>query len=70
MKPTNMKLLSTLSTIIWLSGSLASAGENSIEPSPNRPNVLWFVVDDMSPNFSCYGETTIQTLTECRSAGS
>lgn len=27
----------------------------------DRPNVLWFVVDDMSVNFSCYGETTIQT---------
>jgi arylsulfatase A-like enzyme len=27
----------------------------------NRPNVLWFVVDDMSPNFTCYGETTIET---------
>lgn len=26
-----------------------------------RPNVLWFVVDDMSPNFSCYGEKLIQT---------
>ena len=26
-----------------------------------RPNILWFVVDDMSANFSCYGETTIQT---------
>ena len=26
-----------------------------------RPNILWFVVDDMSPNFSCYGETTIAT---------
>jgi arylsulfatase A-like enzyme len=25
------------------------------------PNVLWFVVDDMSPHFSCYGETAIQT---------
>lgn len=25
------------------------------------PNVLWFVVDDMSPNFSCYGETLIET---------
>ncbi|HTI51683.1 MAG TPA: sulfatase, partial [Planctomycetaceae bacterium] len=29
--------------------------------APARPNILWFVVDDMSPNFSCYGETTIQT---------
>lgn len=27
----------------------------------SRPNVLWFVVDDMSPNFSCYGETAIRT---------
>jgi arylsulfatase A-like enzyme len=26
-----------------------------------RPNVVWIVVDDMSPNFSCYGETAIQT---------
>lgn len=25
------------------------------------PNILWFVVDDMSPHFSCYGETLIQT---------
>ena len=26
-----------------------------------RPNVVWFVVDDMSANFSCYGETAIDT---------
>lgn len=26
-----------------------------------RPNILWIVVDDMSPNFSCYGEKTIET---------
>ncbi len=26
-----------------------------------RPNILWFVVDDMSANFSCYGEKTIAT---------
>ena len=26
-----------------------------------RPNVLWIVVDDMSANFSCYGEDSIQT---------
>lgn len=25
------------------------------------PNILWFVVDDMSANFSCYGETLINT---------
>lgn len=26
-----------------------------------RPNILWFVVDDMSPDFSCYGATGIAT---------
>jgi len=26
-----------------------------------RPNIVWIVVDDMSANFSCYGETTIET---------
>lgn len=30
-------------------------------PAQNRPNILWFVVDDMSANFSCYGERLIQT---------
>jgi arylsulfatase A-like enzyme len=27
----------------------------------DRPNVLWFIVDDMSANFGSYGETTITT---------
>lgn len=26
-----------------------------------RPNVLWFVIDDMSAHLSCYGETLIET---------
>lgn len=26
-----------------------------------RPNILWIVVDDMSAEFSCYGETLIET---------
>jgi arylsulfatase A-like enzyme len=30
------------------------------EPA-GRPNVVWIVVDDMSANFSCYGEKTIRT---------
>lgn len=37
---------------------LAMANETT---GPLRPNVLWFVVDDMSPNFSCYGESLITT---------
>ncbi|NNE92826.1 MAG: sulfatase-like hydrolase/transferase, partial [Verrucomicrobiales bacterium] len=27
----------------------------------SRPNILWILVDDMSANFSCYGEKTITT---------
>lgn len=26
-----------------------------------RPNIVWIVVDDMSANFGCYGETAIKT---------
>ena len=26
-----------------------------------RPNVVWIVADDMSPNFGCYGETAVAT---------
>lgn len=40
------------------SSLVAVAAES--EPQ-RRPNILWFVVDDMSANFSCYGETTIDT---------
>ena len=46
------------SIAIWVGVSLsapAAAAQDS------RPNILWFVVDDMSPNFSCYGETAIST---------
>jgi arylsulfatase A-like enzyme len=27
----------------------------------SRPNILWIVADDMSPNLGCYGETVIRT---------
>lgn len=27
----------------------------------DRPNIVWVLVEDMSANFGCYGETTIQT---------
>ncbi len=30
-------------------------------PPPSRPNIVWIFVDDMSANFSCYGETLIAT---------
>ncbi len=32
-----------------------------VPTTAGRPNIVWIIVDDMSPNFSCYGESTIQT---------
>ena len=50
-------------TILCATAKSTVASENARETSTAkvRPNILWFVVDDMSANFSCYGETTIQT---------
>ena len=33
----------------------------SVAGAEQRPNIVWIIVDDMSANFSAYGETTIQT---------
>lgn len=33
----------------------------SIAQADERPNIVWIIPDDMSANFSCYGETAIQT---------
>ena len=52
MKTVTLRTICVLG-LLWLSFCSAIAGE--------RPNVVWFVVDDMSANFSCYGEKTIQT---------
>ncbi len=41
--------------------ALACAGGAASDVTPPRPNILWFVVDDMSPHFSCYGERAIRT---------
>ena len=51
-----MKLLITLVGGLL---SLAIAAPNA--HAAKRPNIVWFVIDDMSANFSCYGEATIQT---------
>jgi arylsulfatase A-like enzyme len=49
-----MKLLPAIAAALVLWASLVHAADT-------RPNILWFVADDMSPNLSCYGETSIQT---------
>ncbi len=51
----------TLAILTTLLLPLASLHAAEASKPVARPNVLWFVVDDMSANFSCYGETLIQT---------
>ncbi len=52
-----MKSILTLLAALLLAPLALHAAEAPLK----KPNVLWFVVDDMSANFSCYGETLIQT---------
>lgn len=51
--------LSLICCLISLTTSETLSGQE--KPSPKRPNIVWFIVDDMSANFSCYGESTIRT---------
>ena len=46
-------LLQSFVVILLIMGAVIHAAD--------RPNVLWFVIDDMSANFSCYGEKNIRT---------
>lgn len=45
----------------WLMLSVVVIACQAPAAETNRPNVLWFVVDDMSANFSCCGEKLIET---------
>ncbi len=54
------KLLSFFFLCILLSHAWSTRGEAQ-ETNRERPNILWFIVDDMSANFSCYGEKLINT---------
>jgi arylsulfatase A-like enzyme len=41
-------------------GSLLPPATLAAEPA-KQPNIVWIIVDDMSANFSCYGEKLIRT---------
>ncbi|QDU38539.1 Choline-sulfatase [Maioricimonas rarisocia] len=51
-----MRALKSLLLALLLLGLVRSA-----EAAEEQPNILWIIVDDMSANFSCYGETAIET---------
>ncbi|MGY8696518.1 MAG: sulfatase-like hydrolase/transferase, partial [Verrucomicrobiia bacterium] len=52
---TRQLLFAIVVSISWIQFGFSQIAESK------RPNILWIVVDDMSANFSCYGEKTIQT---------
>ena len=54
-----MKTLRIATALVLVSGILSVFPLRGAE-SP-RPNILWIIVDDMSANFSSYGETLIET---------
>jgi len=41
--------------------ALPLAGTLFAQQTRERPNILWIVAEDISPNLSCYGETMINT---------
>lgn len=47
--------------LLGLLHSLSSIVRAASEPGKSRPNIVWILVDDMSANFSCYGEKVIRT---------
>ncbi len=55
-----MKVTSTLKSAVVTLAALLLALPSVLYAS-DKPNIVWFVVDDVSPNFSCYGETTVST---------
>ena len=51
--------LAMVAVAVWaLAGHGIGAAAEDVAP---RPNILWFVVDDMSADFSCYGERRVAT---------
>jgi arylsulfatase A-like enzyme len=47
--------------VLFMSAFLFGCHNLKDREKPTAPNILWIVVEDMSPHWSCYGEQTIQT---------
>ncbi len=45
--------------LMWI--SIFGSQSAQAADAPARPNIVWIFVDDMSANFSCYGEKLIET---------
>lgn len=55
------KQLSLMAAILFVMAATGLLVPMLQAAEPEKPNILWFVVDDMSANFSCYGEKQIET---------
>jgi len=51
-------LVGMILNCVVLSGASSKTSEAA---DTQRPNIVWIIPDDMSANFSCYGETAIET---------
>ncbi len=51
-------ILSVIGGLPVMADSGSTAGGSA---AAGRPNIVWIIVDDMSANFSCYGEKLIET---------
>lgn len=65
--PNPLKIL-LLASQVFCAATLSSAQdlpggatESSVGKPTPRPNIVWIIPDDMSADFSCYGETAIET---------
>lgn len=47
--------------VLFTAFTVAGDQPRTEDQPAKRPNILWIIVDDMSANFSCYGEKLIQT---------
>ncbi len=56
--PRNRCVMNRLLLIPLLSFTMIAAASSD---AADRPNIVWIIVDDMSANFSSYGETLIET---------
>ncbi len=55
MMRTTLCLLAAFLLHVWAGPSISEGA------TPQRPNIVWVIVEDMSPHFGCYGETLIKT---------
>jgi len=58
----NLSMLRPIASLLAACALLIGLPATAATPAAGtRPNILWFMVEDMSANFSCYGEKTVDT---------